>query len=127
MTSDARVKCVPSTMIIGVGCGKSYTISYPTRSFIQLPSRLFLTNGYETAGYKAIARLFDQIRAIRQKAIAICRERVQGIVEPQLQTERTRCKISRRVTSRLKRRFDSASCPAGTRQRSAGHSFQVRM
>ena len=23
MTSDARVKCVPSTMIIGVGCGKS--------------------------------------------------------------------------------------------------------
>jgi hypothetical protein len=29
------VKCVPSTMIIGVGCGKSYTISYPTRSFIR--------------------------------------------------------------------------------------------
>jgi hypothetical protein len=23
MTSGARVKCVPSTMIIGVGCGKS--------------------------------------------------------------------------------------------------------
>jgi hypothetical protein len=23
MTSDARVKCAPKTMIIGVGCGKS--------------------------------------------------------------------------------------------------------
>src|SRR2546423_6042186 len=35
MMSDARVKCVPSTMIIGVGCGKSYSISNPTRIFIR--------------------------------------------------------------------------------------------
>ena len=35
MTSDARVKCVPNTMIIGVGCGNSYSISNPTRSFIR--------------------------------------------------------------------------------------------
>jgi hypothetical protein len=33
MTSEARLKCVPSTMIIGVGCGKSYSISNPTRIF----------------------------------------------------------------------------------------------
>src|SRR5439155_5463081 len=35
MMSDARVKCVPNTMIIGVGCGKSYSISNPTRIFIR--------------------------------------------------------------------------------------------
>ena len=29
MMSDARVKCVPNTMIMGVGCGKSYSISNP--------------------------------------------------------------------------------------------------
>jgi hypothetical protein len=31
--SEARVKCVPSTMIMGVGCGKSYIISNPMRIF----------------------------------------------------------------------------------------------
>ncbi|PYK09385.1 MAG: hypothetical protein DME65_12080 [Verrucomicrobia bacterium] len=41
-----------------------------------------LTNGYRTAGNKAVARLFVRMRAIRQKAMAICRERAQGTRTP---------------------------------------------
>lgn len=63
----------------------------------------------------------------RQSRARRRRIRPKALARRQPQTERTRCKISRRVTSPRKRRFDLASCPAGTRPRSAEHSFQVRM
>jgi hypothetical protein len=42
-------------MIIGVGCGKSYSISNPTRSFIRNAFLLAPRNGYESSKCKQMA------------------------------------------------------------------------
>src|SRR4029453_4166518 len=73
--SDARVKCVPSTMIIGVGCGKSYNISNPTRIFIRNAFRFASPKWLRSRRIQGGTALFGQMRSIRQKAMAICRER----------------------------------------------------
>src|SRR5436190_19987085 len=74
--SDARVKCVPNTMIIGVGCGKSYSISNPTRIFIRKCHPVYpfqmATKPQET---RRATALFGLLRSMCQKAMAICRER----------------------------------------------------
>src|SRR4051794_8524212 len=78
MTSDARVKCVPNTMIIGVGCGKSYSISNPTRIFIRNAFPLAFGNGDEAIEYKAPTALFGRWVPLAQKAMAIRPERAHG-------------------------------------------------
>src|SRR6186713_503142 len=86
MTSEARVKCMPNTMIIGVGCGNSYCISNPTRSFIPKTfSWLRSQNGYEAVEHKALSALFDrerhlvlQKRDAGEKTIANCSDCAHG-------------------------------------------------
>src|SRR3954447_13493985 len=86
MTSEARVKCVPNTMIMGVGCGNSYSISNPTRSFIR---KTFpwprSQHGYEAVDHKPSIALFDrdrhldlQKRHVDEKTIANCRDCAHG-------------------------------------------------
>jgi hypothetical protein len=66
-------------MIIGVGCGKSYCISNPTRIFIRNTSPTFIgSDDYEAIEYKVLTDLFDQMHPFRKKAIANRLERAHG-------------------------------------------------
>jgi hypothetical protein len=52
-----------ATMIMGVGCGKSYSISNPRLIFIRnKPPRSGSADGYEAVSIQAGAALFGQIR-----------------------------------------------------------------
>src|SRR3954454_577679 len=84
MTSEARVKCVPNTMIIGVGCGNSYSISNPTRSFIRFPlAKLptWLRSG-RSQGFDGLfgreRQLALQKRGTGEKTIANCGDCAHG-------------------------------------------------
>src|SRR5665213_272905 len=108
MMSDARVKCVPSTMIIGVGCGNSYSISNPTRIFIRntLPvaSKKLATKAVECkAGGLVRSTACGQIRARSQKAMANCRESAHGAGCPNIL-------VSRRAEMPVDR-YDDALAP----------------
>src|SRR6202008_5052387 len=70
MMSDALVKCVPSTMIIGVGCGKSYSISNPTRIFIRNTLLVMSSRWPRKPWNTRLTALFGQMRARSEKAIA---------------------------------------------------------
>src|SRR5881392_2376257 len=79
MMSDARVKCVPNTMIIGVGCGKSYSISNPTRICIRSTSPARSENRLPPLSRRrakvigdAAAECFERA-SLRTSASLICR------------------------------------------------------